>query len=140
MHDFGHFRKKRRAAVSFAAAFVATAIIAVAFLFGPAATADATGYGYGLTIRDVVRATWPAGTRVEAAQIMYHEGHGIVNDGYCSFGILESTQAYYGSVAGLDAYECSAYAYRLYEEYGWAPWVTAGWVTPGAGKTPISYY
>lgn len=75
-----------------------------------------------------------------AEQINYHEGGGIVNDGYCGWGIIEFTQAYYGDVSGLNAYECSSYAYHLYSLYGWSPWVTYGWYTPGAGQTPVSYY
>lgn len=93
------------------------------------------------TIHDVVSETWPAPLVPTAEQIMYHEGRGIVNDGYCSFGIIESTQAIYGLDASyLDPYECSAYAYRIYLDAGWGAWTTYGWYTPGAEYTPITYY
>lgn len=91
------------------------------------------------SIHDVVSETWPAPLVPTAEQIAYHEGGGVVTDGYCGWGIIPSTQAYYGSVYGLDAYECSAYAYRIYLNHGWSAWTTYGWYTPGAEYTPVTY-
>ena len=94
------------------------------------------------TIHDVVSQTWPAPLVPTAEQIAYHEGGGITNDGYCGWGMLPSTQAILGMPYGStsDPYYCSAKAYELYTMYGWAPWTTYGWYTPGAGQTPVTYY
>ena len=93
------------------------------------------------TIHDVVSQTWPAPLVDEAEQIAYHEGGGIFSDGYCSFGIIESTQAIYGiDASALDPYACSEFAYQIYLDVGWGAWTTYGWYTPGAGQTPITYY
>jgi hypothetical protein len=94
------------------------------------------------SIHDVVSQTWPAPLVPTAEQIAYHEGHGIVTDGYCGWGLLPSTQAELGMSYGMtdDPYYCSAKAYELYTMYGWSPWTTYGMYTPGAGQTPITYY
>jgi hypothetical protein len=94
------------------------------------------------SIHDVVSQTWPAPLVPTAEQIAYHEGHGIVNDGYCGWGLLPTTQAELGISSGMtdDPYYCSAKAYELYTMYGWSPWTTYGWYTLGAGQTPITYY
>ena len=93
------------------------------------------------TIHNVVSQTWPAPLVDEAEQIAYHEGGGIVTDGYCGWGLLPSTQIELGmsGYGSSDPYYCSAKAYELYTMYGWSPWVTYGWYTPGAGQTPITY-
>lgn len=92
------------------------------------------------SIHDVVSETWPAPLVPTAEQIAYHEGGGIVSDGYCGWGLIPSTQAILGmSAATSDPYYCSAKAYELYTMYGWSPWVTYGWYTPGAEQTPITY-
>lgn len=95
------------------------------------------------TIHDVVSATWPAPLVDDAEQIAYHEGGGIVNDGYCGWGLIPSTQA----LLNLNPYRmdnpyyCSSQAYRLYRMMGgFYPWTTWGWYTPGAQYTPITYY
>jgi hypothetical protein len=107
-----------------------------------AATLLSTQRAEAETIHDVVSQTWPAPLVPTAEQIAYHEGSGIVNDGYCGWGLLPSTQAELGMSYGLtdDPYYCSAKAYELYTMYGWSPWTTYGWYTPGAGQTPITYY
>ena len=107
-----------------------------------AATLLSTQRAEAETIHDVVSQTWPAPLVPTAEQIAYHEGSGIVNDGYCGWGLLPSTQAELGMSYGMtdDPYYCSAKAYELYTMYGWSPWVTYGWYTPGAGQTPITYY
>jgi hypothetical protein len=77
-----------------------------------AATMLSTQRAEADTIHDVVSQTWPAPLVPTAEQIAYHE----------------------------DPYYCSAKAYELYRMYGWAPWTTYGWYTPGAGQTSITYY
>jgi hypothetical protein len=105
-----------------------------------AATLLSTQRAEAETIHDVVTQTWPAPLVPTAEQIAYHEGGGVVDDGYCGWGMLPSTQAMLG-VSGYnsDPYTCSAKAYELYRMYGWTPWTTYGWYTPGAGQTPITY-
>src|SRR5215203_3390275 len=94
----------------------------------------------GGTIHDVVAATWPAELVPTAEQIMYHEGGGIVTDGYCGWGIIESTQAVYGDVTGMSATQCSELAYEIYlDAGGFSPWVTYGFYSPLAPSTPITY-
>jgi hypothetical protein len=107
-----------------------------------AATLLSTQRAEAETIHDVVSQTWPAPLVPTAEQIAYHEGGGVVSDGYCGWGMLPSTQALLGMSYGMtdDPYYCSAKAYELYRMYGWAPWTTYGWYTPGAGQTPITYY
>lgn len=92
------------------------------------------------SIHHVVTKTWPAPLVPEAEQIMYAEGGGVVNDGYCGWGLLPDTQALLNITYEEGPYFCSRRAYRLYKMYGFSPWVTAGWYTPGAGRTPITYY
>ena len=106
-----------------------------------AATLLSTGPAQAETIHGVVSQTWPASLVPTAEQIAYHEGGGFVDDGYCGWGMLPSTQAQLGipyATTG-DPYYCSAKAYELYRMYGWAPWTTYGLYTPGAGQTPITY-
>ena len=106
-----------------------------------AATLLSTQRAEAQTIHDVVSETWPAPLVPTAEQIAYHEGRGIVSDGYCGWGLLPSTQAELGMSYGAssDPYYCSAKAYELYTMYGWSPWTTYGWYTPGAEQTPITY-
>jgi hypothetical protein len=94
------------------------------------------------TIHDVVSQTWPAPLVPTAEQIAYHESGGVANQGNCLFGMLYSTEAMLGIPYSMtdDPYYCSAKAYELYRMYGWAPWTTYGWYTPGAGQTPITYW
>ena len=101
-----------------------------------------TGPTEAETIHDVVSETWPAPLVPTAEQIAYHESGGVANQGNCLFGMLPSTEAMLGIpyYATSDPYYCSAQAYRLYRMYGWAPWATYGWYTPGAGQTPITYW
>ena len=114
-------------------ACILAAMMAAALLSTQRAEAD--------TIHNVVSQTWPAPLVPTAEQIAYHEGGGVVDDGYCGWGLLPSTQAMLGvNGSYADAYTCSAASYRLYRMYGWAPWTTYGWYTPGAGQTPITYY
>jgi hypothetical protein len=106
-----------------------------------AATLLSTQRAEAETIHDVVSQTWPASLVPTAEQIAYHEGGGVASDGYCGGGLLPSTQAELGmSYGATDPYYCSAKAYELYTMYGWSPWTTYGWYTPGAGQTPITYY
>jgi hypothetical protein len=106
-----------------------------------AATLLSTQRAEAQTIHDVVSQTWPAPLVPTAEQIAYHEGGGVASDGYCGWGLLPSTQAELGmsGYGSSDPYYCSAKAYELYTIYGWAPWSTYGWYTPGAGQTPIYY-
>jgi hypothetical protein len=107
-----------------------------------AATLLSTQRAEADTIHHVVSKTWPAPLVDEAEQIAYHEGGGVVTDGYCGWGLIPSTQALLGMPYGRmdDPYYCSAKAYELYTMYGWSPWTTYGWYTPGAGQTPITYW
>jgi hypothetical protein len=105
-----------------------------------AATLLSTQKAEADTIHNVVSQTWPARLVPTAEQIMYHEGGGVVSDGYCGWGMLPSTQAQLGIPYGTsDPYYCSSKAYELYTMYGWSPWTTYGWYTAGAGQTPITY-
>ena len=105
-----------------------------------AATLLSTQKAEAQTIHEVVSETWPAPLVPTAEQIAYHEGGGVASDGYCGWGLLPSTQAILGIDATyMDPYECSAAAYDLYTMYGWSPWVTYGWYTPGAEQTPVTY-
>ena len=108
-----------------------------------AATLLSTQRAEADTIHDVVSQTWPAPLVPEAEQIMYHEGGGVVNDGYCGWGMIPSTQILMDLDPNrmADPYYCSAKAYELYRMTGgFYPWTTYGWYTPGAGQTPITYY
>lgn len=146
--QFGGFRERRRIA---ALALLWLMLIAFAFFYESAKPAyacrDYDGHrnsvvppscGYSTaTIHDVVAATWPAPLVPTAEQIAYHEGGGNFSDGYCSFGIIEQTQYDYGiNPYSLDAYGCSAAAYRIYRSAGWGAWSTYGMYTPGAGNAP----
>jgi hypothetical protein len=105
-----------------------------------AATLLTTQKAEAQTIHEVVSETWPAPLVPTAEQIAYHEGGGIASDGYCGWGLLPSTQAILGiDATSMDPYACSAAAYELYTMYGWQPWVTYGWYTPGAEQTPVTY-
>jgi hypothetical protein len=107
-----------------------------------AATLSSTQRAEADTIHDVVSQTWPAPLVPTAEQIAYHESGGVANQGNCLFGMLYSTEAMLGIPYSMtdDPYYCSAKAYELYRMYGWAPWTTYGWYTPGAGQTPITYW
>ena len=92
-----------------------------------------------------VCATCPAATigRIKRWKFPEPKGGGVVNDGYCGWGLLPTTQAELGISSGMtdDPYYCSAKAYELYRMTGgFYPWTTYGWYTPGAGQTPITYY
>lgn len=118
-----------------------TWILACTLVAMMAATLLSTQRAEAETIHDVVSETWPAPLVPTAEQIAYHEGGGVVTDGYCGWGLLPSTQSLLGMSYGMtdDPYYCSAKAYELYTMLGWAPWTTYGYNTPGAGQTPISY-
>lgn len=103
----------------------------------------AANYGYGpTTIHDVVSATWPPSLVPTAEQIMYHEGGGITNDGYCGWGIISSTQFIFNVNPNGGPYYCSRKAYEIYVAAGHSfwPWTTSYWYQPGAQYTPITWY